>query len=194
MDLNDEKNASEFKFTEMTLEQNNVITEEFTKHARMLPDRILDHLRILAGDTGGFPIDRLQHCLQTATLAHQANEDEEYVVCALLHDIGDSLGPFNHADVAATILRPFVSDENIWMIEMHGIFQGYYYFHHVGMDRNMRDQYKSHPCYEKTILFCDNYDNQAFDPTMDTMPLEAFEPMLRRVLATAKNTIYECLT
>ncbi len=194
MDLNNDKNSSEFKFTEMTLEQNDVITEEFTKHAQMLPGRILDHLRILAGDTGGFPIDRLQHCLQTATLAHQANEDDEYVVCALLHDIGDSLGPYNHAELAATILRPFVCDENLWMIEMHGIFQGYYYFHHVGMDRNMRDQYKSHPCYEKTILFCDKYDNQAFNPAMETMQLEAFEPMLRRVFATPKNTIYECLT
>jgi predicted HD phosphohydrolase len=70
------------------------------------------------------PADRLTHSLQTATLAYRAGEDEEYVVCALLHDLGDTLGTYNHADIAAAILKPFVSEQNHWIIEKHGIFQG----------------------------------------------------------------------
>ena len=112
-----------------------------------------------------FPIDRYTHSLQTATLALRDGRDEEYVVCALLHDIGDTLGSFNHPDVAATILQPFVSDENYWMVKHHGIFQGHYFFHHVGMDRNLRDQFKDHPCYARTEEFCAIYDNPALTRT-----------------------------
>ena len=105
-----------------------------------LPDRVLAHLKMLQGDCGGFAIDRLEHCLQTATRAHRDGRDEEYVVCALLHDMGDILGPRNHADIAAAILKPFVSEQNHWMVEKHAIFQGYYFFHHLGLDRNMRER------------------------------------------------------
>ena len=115
-----------------------------------LPDRVLAHLKMLQGDCGGFAIDRLDHCLQTATRAHRDGRDEEYVVCALLHDMGDILGPRNHADVAAAILKPFVSEQNHWMVEKHAIFQGYYFFHHLGLDRNMREQFRDHPWYART--------------------------------------------
>ena len=155
-----------------------------------LPDRILAHLKMLRGDCGGFAIDRLDHCLQTATRAAQAGRDEEYVVCALLHDIGDILGPRNHAEVAAAILKPFVSEQNFWMVEKHAIFQGYYFFHHLGLDRNLRDQFRDHPWYGYTEEFCRLYDGPAFDPDFRSMPLEEFEPAVRRVLTTVKNSIY----
>lgn len=158
--------------------------------ARALPDRVLAHLRLLEGDYGGFPVDRLTHCLQTATRAHRAGRDEEYVVCALLHDIGDTLGSYNHADVAAAILRPFVSDENHWMVEKHAIFQGYYFFHHLGMDRNMRDAFRDHPCFARTEEFCRAFDSPAFDPRGETLPLSFFEPLVRRVFAEPKRSIY----
>jgi predicted HD phosphohydrolase len=158
--------------------------------AQKLPDRVLAHLKLLAGDYGGFAVDRLQHSLQTATRAHRAGEDEEYVVCALLHDIGDTLGTFNHADIGAAVLRPFVSDGNHWMLEKHGIFQGYYFFQHIGLDRNMREEFRGHPQFERTALFCERYDGPAFDPHADTMPLTAFEPMVRRVFAAPKRSIY----
>jgi predicted HD phosphohydrolase len=90
------------------------------------------HLKILEGDYGGFPVDRYTHSLQTATRALRDGRDEEYVVCALLHDIGDTLGSFNHPDIAAAILKPFVSDANLWMVQHHGIFQGHYFFHTSG--------------------------------------------------------------
>jgi HD superfamily phosphodiesterase len=94
-----------------------IIGAEVGPFAKGLPGRLLDHLRLLNGDFGGFPVDRLTHSLQTATLAHRDGQDEEYVVCALLHDIGDTLGSYNHADVAAVLLEPFVSAENHWMIK-----------------------------------------------------------------------------
>jgi predicted HD phosphohydrolase len=168
-----------------------IIGGSFVPFAQKLPDRILAHLRLLDGDYGGFAVDRLTHSLQTATLAHRAGEDEEYVVCALLHDIGDTLGSFNHADIAAAIVKPFVSEANHWMVEKHGIFQGYYFFHHIGLDRNMREQFRGHPAFERTALFCEKYDGPAFQPGLDTMPLEAFEPMLRRVMAAPKQSIYK---
>ncbi len=109
-----------------------------------LPDRVMTHLRLLDGDYGGFVVDRLTHSLQTATRAYRADRDDEYVVCALIHDIGDTLATFNHPDVGAAILKPFVSEGYHWMVEKHGIFQGYYFFHYLGLDRNMRDQFAGH--------------------------------------------------
>ncbi|MCJ1887356.1 HD domain-containing protein [Pseudomonas sp. LA21] len=168
-----------------------IIAKDFVQYAALLPDRILTHLRLLDGDFGGFPVDRLTHSLQTATLAHRDGRDEEYVVCALLHDIGDTLGSFNHADIAAAILKPFVSEENLWMVEKHAIFQGYYFFHHLGLDRHLREQFKDHPQYARTIEFCARYDAAAFDPEAETLPLEFFEPMLRRVFAQPRRSIYQ---
>jgi len=157
---------------------------------RQLPDRVLAHLRLLGGDSGGFAVDRLEHSLQSATLAHRDGMDEEYVVCALLHDMGDILCTTNHAELAATVLSPFVSEENRWMLEHHGIFQGYYFFHHLDGDRNMREKFRGHSCFQRTAGFCARHDQNAFDPDYDTMPLEAFVPMVHRVMATPKKSIY----
>ena len=182
------------RFTRMedsTREDWQLIVPEAMKMAQSLPDRILDHLRLLDGDFGGFPVDRLTHSRQTATLALQDGRDEEYVVCALLHDIGDTLGSFNHPDIAAAILKPFVSEENLWMVQHHGVFQGYNFFHHIGLDRNMRDLFKEHPHCERTAEFVELYDNRAFDPTREALPLETFEPMMRRLMATPRNSIYK---
>ncbi len=159
-------------------------------HFKTLPDRILDHLKMLDGDYAGFPVDRLQHSLQTAELAALDGRDEEYVVCALLHDIGDNLGPVNHPDIAAAILYPFVSEANHWMVKHHGIFQGYNFFHHLGMDRNMRDKYKDSPYFEHTVEFIAKYDDVAFDANKPTLSLDTFEPMVKKVLNQPKNTIY----
>jgi predicted HD phosphohydrolase len=183
-------------FTSMersTAEDWGIIGANFVEFARKLPDRVLAHLRLLDGDYGGFAVDRLTHSLQTATLAHRGGEDEEYVVCALLHDIGDTLGSFNHADVAAAILKPFISEANHWMVEKHGIFQGYYFFHRIGMDRNMREQFRGHPSFERTALFCERYDGPAFRPSGEVLPLAFFEPMVRRAFAAPKRTIYTSL-
>jgi predicted HD phosphohydrolase len=155
-----------------------------------LADRVMDHLRLLDGDFGGFKVDRLTHSLQTATRAAKAGRDDDYVACALLHDIGDSLASFNHPDVAAAIVKPFVSEGYHWMVEKHGIFQGYYFFHHLGLDRDMRDRYAGHEHYDLTAEFCEEYDQPSFDPSYPTKPLEEFEPLLRDFFAAPKRSIY----
>jgi predicted HD phosphohydrolase len=155
-----------------------------------LGDRLMAHLRMLGADAGGFAVSRLEHSLQTATRAHRAGQDEEYVVCALMHDLGDILSPSNHAELGAMIMKPYISEQNHWMMDKHGIFQGYYFFHHIGLDRDMRDQYRGHEWFEYTAQFCHLYDQNSFDPAYDSMPLEAFEPMLRRVVASPKRSIY----
>ena len=167
------------------------IGREFAAFSRRLPDRLLAHLQLLEGDYGGFPVDRYTHSLQTATRALRAGRDEEYVVCALLHDIGDTLGAFNHPDIAAAILKPFVSEENLWMVQNHGIFQGHYFFHHIGLDRDLRENFRSHPGFDRTAEFCELYDNPAFDPNGETLPIEEFMPMLQRVMAQPRQSIYK---
>ena len=171
-----------------------LIVPEAMKMAAALPDRVLAHLKLLDGDHGGFAIDRYRHCLQTATLALQDGRDEEYVVCALLHDIGDTLGSYNHADIGAAILKPFVSEANHWMLSHHGIFQGYYFFHHLGMDRNMREAFRDSPHFAQTEEFCAKYDGPAFDAKAEILPLKYFEAMVGRVLAQPKNSMYRPVT
>ncbi|MDR6518507.1 putative HD phosphohydrolase [Variovorax paradoxus] len=183
--------ASFKSMQESTREDWQLIGGEFMQFAGSLPARVIKHLQILEGDYGGFPVDRYTHSLQTATRALRDGRDEEYVVCALLHDIGDTLGSFNHPDIAAAILKPFVSEANHWMVQNHGIFQGHYFFHHIGLDRDMRDNFKGHPHYERTAEFCALYDNPAFDPKAETLPISEFEPMLRRVMAQPKQSIYK---
>ncbi|MGZ4954658.1 MAG: HD domain-containing protein [Methylobacter sp.] len=190
----DKQHSIRANFADITASTENdwkILLSQFVPYAKALPDRILAHLRLLDGDFGGFPVDRLTHSLQTATRAHRDGRDEEYVVCALLHDIGDTLGTYNHADIAAAILKPFVSEANHWMIQHHGIFQGYFFFHHIGMDRDMRETFRSHPCFGQTEAFCAYYDGPAFDAEAETLSLNFFEPMLRRVFAQPKDSIYK---
>ena len=155
-----------------------------------LPDRILRHLELLDSDTGGYAVTRLTHSLQTATRAERDGRDEEYIVCALLHDIGDTIASANHSDLAATMLQPFVSEENYWIVKHHGVFQGYYFFHHFGLDRNAREAYRGHPLFGECAAFCARYDQNSFDPEYDTLPLAHFEPMVRKVFAAPKQSIY----
>ncbi|MDE2463787.1 MAG: HD domain-containing protein [Alphaproteobacteria bacterium] len=176
--------------SESTAEDWSKISTAARSFNRELPARVLTHLKLLEGDCGGFAVDRLEHCLQSASLAFRDGMDEEYVVCALLHDIGDTLAGHNHAELAATILKPFVSEDNWWMLQHHGIFQGYYFFHHLGLDRNLRENFRGHPAFERTAAFCARHDQNAFDPDYDTMPLEAFVPMVERVMARPRRSIY----
>jgi predicted HD phosphohydrolase len=173
--------------TEGTQEDWSLIAHDYVGFASGLPDRVMAHLNLLNGDFGGFPIDRLTHSLQTATRAHRDGRGESYVVMALLHDIGDTLGTFNHPDIAAAILHPFVSEEEHWICKNHGAFQGYYYFHYLGIDRNVREKHRDNPYFEACAEFCEKYDQAAFDPDYDTLPLSLFEPMLRRVMARPRN-------
>ncbi len=148
-----------------------------------LADRILDSLSRLEHSFSGYKLSRLQHSLQGATRAQRAGESDEMIVAILLHDIGDGLAPYSHSEMAAAVLRPFVSDKLYWIVKHHGLFQMYYYAHHTGGDRNARERFKDHPWYQDAIDFCHRYDQNCFDPDYPTEPLEYFEPILRRVVA-----------
>ncbi len=148
-----------------------------------LPDRILDSLRKLEHSVSGYRVSRLEHCLQGATRASRAGESEEMIIAVLLHDIGDDLAIYSHSEMAAAVLRPFVSERIYWIVKHHGVFQMYYYAHHCGGDRNCRDIYKDHAWYQDAIDFCHNYDQNCFDPDYASEPLEFFEPILRRVMS-----------
>jgi predicted HD phosphohydrolase len=167
-----------------------VIGQHMLEFGKGLPDRILTHLSLLEGDTGGYAVDRLTHSLQTATRAQRDGRDDEYVVCALIHDIGDTIATANHADLAATILEPFVSEKNHWIVKQHAIFQGYYFFHYLGLDRDMRDQFRDHEWFRDCAEFCEKYDQNSFDPEYETLPLAAFEPTMRKVFAKPRKSIY----
>lgn len=159
------------------------IDAHFRDYREGVVERVITHLLRLKGDTHGYPVDRYTHCLQTATRAERAGADDETIVCALLHDIGDDLAPDNHAEIAAAILEPFIDPLNVWMIRHHELFQGYHYRHFYDLDRHLRDDYRGHPGYERTVRFCDDWDQTSFDPDYDTLPLEHFRPLLERVLA-----------
>ena len=172
-------------FEDSTREDWALIMAQRGELERGLPDRILEQFEHLRDDYGGFPVDRLEHSLQTATRAERDGRDDEYVLCALVHDIGDPLTPYNHPDVAAAILKPFVSEANHWMVEKHGTFQGYYFWHHLGMDRNTRDMFAGHQFYDRTEEFCAEYDGPAFDPSYDSNPLDHYLPLIREVFGTS---------
>lgn len=176
--------ASFHSMEQSTREDWMIIAPHHEALCKGLPDRTLAHLRVLDGDYGGFPVDRLTHSLQTATLALRDGRGEDYVVAALLHDIGDTLAPNNHPEIGAAILKPYVSEELHWILQHHGIFQGYYFWHHIGMDRNAREKFRDHPWFDACAEFCELYDQPAFDPAAETLPLSEFEPMVRRLLGS----------
>jgi len=152
-------------------------------HVSTLPDRILKSLEGLADGLVGYKIDRLQHSLQSATRAEADGASLDWIVAALVHDIGDELAPMNHSEFAASLLRPYVSEEITWVIEKHGLFQSYYYAHHLGMDRNGRDRYQAHPYYDACVRFCERWDQTSFDPDYPTKPLDYFAPMVHEVFS-----------
>jgi len=176
-------------FTQMkdgTAEDYEMLGRLEAEELKSFPDRVLGWLATME-ESAGYQVSRLEHSLQAATRAHRAGEDEETVVCVLLHDIGDHLAPANHSEVAAAVLRPYVSEKNYWIVKHHGVFQGYYYFHHVGMDPHARDRWREHPYYQATVDFCENYDQSSFDPAYDSEPLSFFAPMVRRILDESRR-------
>ena len=166
-------------------------TEEFEHIVRAanehlyahLVDNILGMLTSLAGPTLGYRVDRLEHSLQTATRAHRDGARIDMVVAALLHDMGDAIAPANHSELAASIIAPYVDAEATWVVRHHGVFQGYHYWDKLGLDKNARDKYRDSPYFDAAAHFCAAWDQVAFDPTYDTLPLSFFEPMVREVFA-----------
>ena len=146
-------------------------------------DRLLKFMSGLTETFEGYQISRLEHSLQSATRAYKNGESEEMIVAALLHDIGDELAPMNHSEYAAAILKPYVSEKTHWIIEKHGEFQMFYYAHHLGGNRNIRDKYKDNKYYQDTVDFCEKYDQNSFDPNFKSFPLEFFKPIVKKIFS-----------
>ncbi|MEM7072529.1 MAG: HD domain-containing protein [Pseudomonadota bacterium] len=144
-------------------------------------ERVLAYLEGMQDSFPGYQITRLEHALQTASRALCDGACKQMVVAALLHDIGDGLAPENHSDLAASILRPYVSEKIWWIIKHHGVFQLYYYGHHIGQDRNARDRYRNHPWFDDCARFCEDWDQASFDPKYQSLPMETFRPMVLEV-------------
>jgi len=176
----------EVSFTRMadgTREEYEFLTRLETDYATRTGERVLAFFHGQESTMEGYRISRQEHALQSATRALRDGADEEMVVAALLHDIGDSLAPYSHSEFAAAILRPYVSDRTHWVVQHHGVFQCYYYAHHLGGDRNARERYRGHPYYADCVDFCERWDQRSFDPDYESLPLAHFEPMVLRVFA-----------
>jgi predicted HD phosphohydrolase len=148
-----------------------------------LPDRVLTALEALRDSLAGYQVSRYEHSLQSATRALRDGRDEEYIIAALLHDLGDELAPYTHGELVGAILRPFVRPELVWVVKHHGVFQLHYYGHHIGVDRDARERFRGHEWFDACAEFCDLYDQTCFDPSYDSLTVSDFEPMLRRVFA-----------
>ncbi|MCC5972759.1 MAG: HD domain-containing protein [Rubellimicrobium sp.] len=145
--------------------------------------RLLAAMEQLDESLSGYQVTRLGHSLQTATRAWLAGADTDWVVAALLHDIGDIYAPYNHDEYAATILKPFVREQVTWTVEKHGDFQKIYYAHHVGANPHARDRYRDHPYFDDCAEFCEAWDQSSFDPDYPVLPLDFFRPLVDEVFA-----------
>ena len=153
-------------------------------------DEALRMLKMSESDPSfGYQINNFRHCLQSATAAHRAGKDEDYVAVALLHDIGFTAAPINHGRFAATLLEPYITPEAHWMLVHHAIFQNVHCRRHPTLDRFERDKWRGHPAFERTAEFVPKFDQDTMDCNYDNMPIEAFEPMVHRLFAKPPRPI-----
>jgi len=173
-------------FTEMkdgSKEDYLLLDKHEKKYIEGTADRLIKFMSGLSNTLEGYQVTRLEHSLQTATRALNDKADEEMIVAALFHDIGDELAPLNHSEYAGTVLKPYVNEKTHWIIEKHGEFQMYYYAHHLDDNRDQRDKYKGHKYYKDTVNFCENWDQKSFDPNFRSMSLKEFEPFVKKIFS-----------
>ena len=174
------------KFKQMkdgTKEEYLLLDKHEKKYIEGTADRLINFMSSLSNTLEGYQITRMEHSLQTATRALNDKADDEMIVAALLHDIGDELAPLNHAEYAAAVLKPYVSEKTHWIVKKHGVFQLYYYAHHIGGNKNEREKYKGHKYYIDTINFCENWDQKSFDPNFKSLTLKDFEPCVKKIFS-----------
>ena len=175
------------KFVEMKDgdKEDYLLLQELEKpYLKMTPNRIIEELK-RQGDVSleGYKITRLEHGLQSGTRALRDGADLDWIIGALLHDIGDGLAPQNHDRMSAEVVRPYVREEVSWVVEHHGIFQMIYYAHHYGWDKNARDRFKDNIYFKSCSDFCERWDQSCFDPNYNSEPLDTFEPIIKEVFS-----------
>ena len=174
------------KFTAMKdgdKEDYDFLTEHEIEYTKGTADRLLNALESLDESLSGYQVTRLEHSTQAATRAWRDGADIDWVVSALLHDIGDIFAPYNHDEYAASILKPFVREQCTWVVEKHGDFQMIYYGHHVGGNKHKRDRWKGDQYFDDCAEFCERWDQSSFDPNYENLPLSFFAPMVHEVFA-----------
>ena len=179
------------KFTQMkdgTKDDYLLLEKHEKKFIEETASRILKYMSVLTSTLEGYQVSRLEHSLQAATRALQDKAEDEMIVATLLHDIGDELSFHNHAEFAAAVLKPYVSEKTHWIVEKHGIFQLYYYAHHLGYNKDERENYKGHKYYKDTIDFCENWDQKSFDPNFKSLTLKNFEPYVKKIFSRTPYT------
>ena len=178
-------------FTEMekgTKEDYLLLNKHEKKFIEGTADRVIKFMSGLTKTLEGYKINRLEHSLQTATRALNDKADDEMIVAALLHDMGDELAPLNHSGYAAAVLKPYVNEKTNWIVKKHGEFQMYYYAHHLGENKNERDKYRGHKYYKDTVDFCENWDQKSFDPNYKFLTLKNFEPYVKKIFSRTPYT------
>lgn len=147
-------------------------------------DQILRLLECQKDDPGYiYTINNYYHCLQTATRMLRADCSEEDIVVGLLHDVGFVTCNETHGQFAAALMQPYVSERNHWMLVHHAVFQQFHCYELDGCDRHARDRWSGHPHFEWTAEFVDKYDQCTISHDEEILPIEAFEPMVRRIFS-----------
>ena len=182
------------RMADMTEADIRLVNADHAEDERKLPGRLVDAVAALEQFQGPLKVSRLEHSLQSASRAYRAGMDNEYVAAALIHDIGDALAPHSHGEMVGAVLRPFVSERVCWIIQKHALFQAYYYAHLMGEDRNARDKYLDHPFYNDCVEFCEQFDQNCFDPDYDSLPLEFFRPIVEDVFSRPRYVADELPT
>ena len=159
-----------------------------THYASSVGNRLYKALTELDDSLSGYQVTRLEHSLQAATRAYWDGADIDWVVSALLHDIGDVYAPYNHDQYAAVILAPYVREQCRWVVEKHGIFQRKYYAEHTAGNPDARDEFCDHPLFDDAVYFCGNWDQNSFDPEYPHLSLAFFEPLLLEVFSRQANS------
>ena len=179
--------SKKVKFTKMEDgdKEDYLLLKELEKsYISMTSDRIIEELKRQGTiSLEGYQITRLEHGLQSGTRAFRDGADIDWIIGALLHDIGDGLAPQNHDRMSAEVIRPFVREEVSWVVEHHGIFQMIYYAHHYGWDKNARDKFKDNIYFQTCADFCERWDQKSFDPEYENKDLDFFKPMIKEVFS-----------
>ncbi|MEO1104412.1 MAG: inositol oxygenase family protein [Pseudomonadota bacterium] len=159
------------------------LAEYERKAAVSVGSRLVEALERLDDTDTAYRVSRLEHCLQCASRAARDGADTDWIVTALLHDVGDLYAPYNHDEFAAALMRPYVREQCTWVVAHHGLFQRFYYAHHFGGDREVRRRHKDNPYYDDCVTFCERWDQVSFDPDYQSLPLEHFRPMVEEVFS-----------
>lgn len=99
--------------------------------------------------------DALYHSQQVFMLAREESPyDEEFLLAALLHDVGKAIDPEDHVAAGLEALQGFISDRTAWLIEHH---MESHKIHDRTIGARARRRLAAHPWFDELCLLgqCD---------------------------------------